>query len=66
MTSDGTESTVMVIKVSQSFHLLFRVVPASAHTAFDKGAAYLKVKLYSIPVDPITRTADGTRVKRAM
>ena len=44
----------------------FRVVPASAHAAFDKGAAYLKIKLHTIPVDPVTRQVDLARVKRAM
>jgi len=47
-------------------HVSFRVVPASAHAAFDKGAAYLKIKLHTIPVDPVTRQVDLARVKRAM
>ncbi len=43
-----------------------RIVPASAHAAFDKGAAYFGVKLHSIPVDPETRQVDMKRVYRAM
>lgn len=42
------------------------VVPASAHAAFDKGAAYLKVKVHTIPVNPKTRQVDLKRVARAM
>jgi len=47
-------------------HVSFRIVPASAHAAFDKGAAYLKVKLHTIPVDAVTRQVDLAKVKRAM
>ena len=47
-------------------HIPSRIVPASAHAAFDKGAAYLKIKLHTIPVNPITRQVDLARVKRAM
>jgi sphinganine-1-phosphate aldolase len=43
-----------------------RVVPASAHAAFDKAAAYFNVKLHSIPVNPETRQVDLKRVRRAM
>ena len=43
-----------------------RVVPASAHAAFDKAAAYFKIKLHSIPVDPATRRVNLKRVRRAM
>lgn len=43
-----------------------RVVPVTAHAAFDKGAAYMGVKVHSVPVDPITRKADLKRVARAM
>ena len=43
-----------------------RVVPMSAHAAFDKGAAYLKIKVHTVPVHPVTRQVDLARVKRAM
>lgn len=43
-----------------------RIVPISAHAAFDKAAAYLKIKLHTIPVDRVTRKVDLKRVKRAM
>ena len=42
------------------------VIPSSAHAAFDKGATYLKVKVHTIPVNPLTRKVDIKRVKRAM
>ena len=43
-----------------------RVIPVSAHAAFDKGAAYLGIKIHTIPVDPVTRKVDIKHVKRAM
>lgn len=43
-----------------------RVVPESAHAAFDKAAAYLKIKLHTIPVDRVTRKVNLRLVKRAM
>ena len=44
----------------------YRVVPVSAHAAFDKAAEYLRIKLHTIPVDPETRRVDISRMKRAM
>lgn len=38
----------------------------TAHAAFDKGAAYMGVKVHEIPVDPVTRKANLKRVRRAM
>ena len=45
---------------------LCRIVPATAHAAFDKGAAYMGIKLHEIPVDPVTRKVNLSRVRRAM
>jgi sphinganine-1-phosphate aldolase len=45
---------------------VLRVVPASAHAAFNKAAAYFNVKLHSIPVNPESRQVDLRRVRRAM
>ncbi|KAF8893555.1 pyridoxal phosphate-dependent transferase [Infundibulicybe gibba] len=42
------------------------VVPSSIHAAFDKGAAYLKIKVHTIPVDHATRKVDLKRVKWAI
>jgi sphinganine-1-phosphate aldolase len=46
--------------------LCLRIVPSSAHAAFWKAAAYLNVKLHSVPIDLISRKADLKRMKRAM
>ncbi len=43
-----------------------RVIPATAHAAFDKGASYLGVKVHTIPVNNYTRRVDLNWVKRAM
>ena len=43
-----------------------RVIPSSAHAAFDKGAAYMGIKVHTIPVDPVTRRVNIKRVRRAM
>jgi sphinganine-1-phosphate aldolase len=42
------------------------VIPASAHAAFSKAADYMKIKVHSIPVNPVTRQVDLNKVKRAM
>ena len=51
---------------ARSEFTLHRIIPSSAHAAFDKGAAYLKIKVHTIPVDPVTRKVNIKRVKRAM
>ena len=59
----------MPVSVRQALALtprLDRVVPVTAHAAFDKGGAYLGVKVHTIPVDPVTRKVDLKRVRRAM
>jgi hypothetical protein len=43
-----------------------RVIPVTAHAAFDKGGDYLGIKVHHIPVDPVTRQVDLKRVARAM
>ncbi|KAK0476839.1 sphinganine-1-phosphate aldolase [Armillaria novae-zelandiae] len=73
MTSGGTESIIMAIKTYRDWAKAVKgitepemIVPASAHAAFDKGAAYLKIKVHLIPVDRYTRQVDLKRVKRAI
>ncbi|KAK0240742.1 pyridoxal phosphate-dependent transferase [Armillaria nabsnona] len=73
MTSGGTESIIMAIKTYRDWAKAVKgitepemIVPASAHAAFDKGAAYLKIKVHLIPVDRYTRQVDIKRVKRAI
>lgn len=73
MTSGGTESIVMAVKTYRDWARTVRgitepemVVPLTAHAAFDKGAAYMGVKVHTIPVDPITRKVDMKGVRRAI
>ncbi|KAG5643381.1 hypothetical protein DXG03_000995 [Asterophora parasitica] len=73
MTSGGTESIIMAVKTYRDWAREVKgitepeiIIPSSAHAAFDKGAAYLKIKVHTIPVDPVTRRADIKRVKRAI
>ncbi|KAH7889086.1 pyridoxal phosphate-dependent transferase [Phlebopus sp. FC_14] len=73
MTSGGTESIVMAVKTYRDWAKDVKgitepemIVPASAHAAFDKGAAYMGIKVHMIPVDPITRKVDLKRVRRAI
>ncbi|OSX65939.1 hypothetical protein POSPLADRAFT_1064542 [Postia placenta MAD-698-R-SB12] len=72
-TSGGTESIVMAVKTYRDWARAAKgitepemVVPVTAHAAFDKGAAYMGVKVHTVPVDPITRKADLKRVARAI
>ncbi|KAI5116500.1 hypothetical protein M0805_009925 [Coniferiporia weirii] len=73
MTSGGTESIIMAVKTHRDWARAVKgikepemVVPISAHAAFDKAAAYLKIKLHTIPVDFETRKVNISRVKRAI
>ncbi|KIJ60028.1 hypothetical protein HYDPIDRAFT_32607 [Hydnomerulius pinastri MD-312] len=73
MTSGGTESIVMAVKTYRDWAREVKgvtepemIVPATAHAAFDKGAAYMGVKVHMIPVDPITRKVNMKRVRRAI
>ncbi|KAG6874507.1 hypothetical protein C0995_010417 [Termitomyces sp. Mi166 len=73
MTSGGTESIIMALKTYRDWARIVRgitepemIIPSTAHAAFDKGAAYFKIKVHTIPVDTITRRVDIKRVKRAM
>lgn len=43
-----------------------RIVPVTAHAAFDKAAAYFKIKIHKIPVDAVTRKVNLKHVRRAM
>ncbi|KAF9010763.1 pyridoxal phosphate-dependent transferase [Cyathus striatus] len=73
MTSGGTESIVMAVKTYRDWARATKgitepelIVPTSGHAAFDKGAAYMGVKVHTIPVDRVTRRVDIKRVKRAI
>ncbi|KAG1725430.1 PLP-dependent transferase [Suillus paluster] len=73
MTSGGTESIVMAVKTYRDWAREAKgitepemIVPVTAHAAFDKGAAYMKVKVHLVPVDPVTRKVNMKRVRRAI
>ncbi|KAJ3512940.1 hypothetical protein NLJ89_g3237 [Agrocybe chaxingu] len=73
MTSGGTESIIMAVKTYRDWARAVKgitepelIVPESGHAAFDKGAAYLGIKVHTIPLDPYTRQVDIKRVKRAI
>ncbi|EIW63248.1 PLP-dependent transferase [Trametes versicolor FP-101664 SS1] len=72
-TSGGTESIIMAVKTYREWARATKgitepeiVIPISAHAAFDKGAAYLGIKVHTIPVDPETRQVDLKHVRRAI
>lgn len=46
--------------------ILCRIIPISAHAAFDKAAAYFNIKVHTLPVNMKTRQVDLARVARAM
>ncbi|KAH8828388.1 sphinganine-1-phosphate aldolase [Flagelloscypha sp. PMI_526] len=73
VTSGGTESIIMAVKTHQAWAKATKgitepeiVIPISAHAAFDKAAAYFKIKVHTIPVHPTTRRVDVNHVKRAI
>ncbi|KAF8187467.1 pyridoxal phosphate-dependent transferase [Pholiota molesta] len=73
MTSGGTESIVMAVKTYRDWARAVKgikapemIVSTTAHAAFDKGAAYLGIKVHTIPLDPYTRQINLKLVKRAI
>ncbi|KAJ8596595.1 PLP-dependent transferase [Rhizopogon salebrosus TDB-379] len=73
MTSGGTESIVMAVKTYRDWAREVKgitepemIIPATAHAAFDKGAAYMNIKVHMVPVDPLTRKVNIKRVRRAI
>ncbi|GJJ06435.1 hypothetical protein Clacol_000627 [Clathrus columnatus] len=68
-TSGGTESIVMSVKTHRDWARATKgikspemVIPASAHPAFLKAASYLNIKVFRIPVDPITRKVSISKI----
>jgi hypothetical protein len=47
-------------------NFLYSVIATSAHAAFDKAGHYFNIKIVHVPVDPVTRQVNISRVKRAM
>lgn len=73
MTTGGTESIVLVCKAYRDYAKEVKgitkpemVIPITAHSAFDKAAQYLKIKVRSVPVNPDSYTVDIKSMKRAI
>jgi len=73
MTSGGTESILMAIKAYRDQALAERGVTApelivcrTAHAAFDKAAAYFRIKLVQIDADPLTQQLPPAAVRAAL
>jgi len=43
---------------------MIRIVPVTAHAAFDKAAEYFKIKLRHAPIDPVSLKVDVHAVSR--
>ncbi|PVG02577.1 putative sphingosine-1-phosphate lyase [Serendipita vermifera] len=72
-TSGGTESIIMSCKAHRDWAREVKgitepeiVIATSAHAAFDKAGHYFNIKVVHVPVDPITRQINITKVKRAI
>ena len=57
---------MLSLMTNQGKHQSLRIIPVTGDAAFDKGAAYMGVKVHEVPVDPVTRQVDLKRVRRAM
>lgn len=73
MTTGGTESILLACKAYRDYAKEVKgikkpemVVPTTAHSAFDKAAQFLKIKLRLVPVDSKTYTVNIEAMKRAI
>ncbi len=70
VTSGGTESIMLAVKAARDAHPDIErprmVAPVTAHAAFAKAAAYLRVELDSVPVDAQTLAADPATIDTAI
>ncbi|CAO3614694.1 unnamed protein product [Mucor fragilis] len=73
MTSGGTESILMACKTYRDMYKDLKginypemVVPDTIHAAFMKAANYFKIKLITIPIDPVTLKVDVKKMERAI
>ncbi|KAL0141067.1 pyridoxal phosphate-dependent transferase [Mucor lusitanicus] len=73
MTSGGTESILMACKTYRDMYKDLKginypemVVPDTIHAAFMKAASYFKIKLITIPIDPVTLKVDVKKMERAI
>ncbi|XP_058797826.1 sphingosine-1-phosphate lyase [Phymastichus coffea] len=73
MTAGGTESIMLACKAFRDYARADKgitrpemVVPTTAHSAFDKAAQFLGIRIRSVPVNPDSHTASINAVKRAI
>ncbi|KAI8973410.1 sphingosine-1-phosphate lyase [Mycotypha africana] len=73
MTSGGTESILMACKAYRDMYQDLKgieypemVVPDTIHAAFMKASNYFKIKLVTVPIDPVTLKVDIKKVERAI
>lgn len=73
MTTGGTESILMACKALRDYAREVKgikkpeiIIPTTAHSAFDKAAQYLRLKVRSIPVDPVTTKVKISLMRRAI
>lgn len=73
MTTGGTESILLACKAFRDYAREHKgikrpemVVPVTAHSAFDKAAQYLKIRMRLVPVNPDSLTVSIEGMKRAI
>lgn len=73
MTTGGTESIMMAVKACRDYAINEKgirfpqlIVPTTAHPAFDKAAAYFRMKIVHVAVDPKTTSVNIKAMKRAI
>jgi len=70
VTSGGTESIILAVKAARDASPAVTsprlVMPVTAHPAFAKACAYLRVALDVVPVDPVTLRVDPALVDAAI
>jgi len=73
VTSGGTESILMSMKTHRDYFRESKgidkpniVCPITAHPAFDKAAAYFKIHIIHVPVDPVTYAVNPRDVANAI
>lgn len=73
MTTGGTESILLACKAYRDFAKEVKgvkhpeiVMPVTAHSAFDKAAQYLNLRIRSVPVDPISYTVSIKEMKKSI
>lgn len=73
MTTGGTESILLACKTWRDYAKDVKgiknpemIIPVTAHTAFDKAAKYLNIRIKTIPVNPHSYTVSIEAMKKAI